>query len=209
MGKIKYYAVREGRKNGVFKSWAECSKQIHGYSGALYKSFKTEREANEYLEQTDIVNSIKHNSEESIIEELNSNEMVVYVDGSNLGDGSKFSWGAIIFSKEGKHCISGNSGDKRFIQYRNISGELFATVHAINYAYKSRMKKVVIYHDYSGIRHWALGEWRTKNELSRYYKSYIDSMKNKIEIEFIKVKGHTGDKFNEEADILAKAELGI
>ena len=30
----KYYAVRKGRKTGVFATWAECQKQVTGFSGA-------------------------------------------------------------------------------------------------------------------------------------------------------------------------------
>ena len=35
----KYYAVRTGRKTGVFMTWAECQKQVMGFSGAEFKSF--------------------------------------------------------------------------------------------------------------------------------------------------------------------------
>ena len=37
--KQKFYVVWEGRKTGVFSTWAECSAQVSGYSGAKYKSF--------------------------------------------------------------------------------------------------------------------------------------------------------------------------
>lgn len=45
----KLYAVRRGRKTGIFNTWNECKKQTHGYSNAKYKSFKTIEEANAYL----------------------------------------------------------------------------------------------------------------------------------------------------------------
>lgn len=32
---IKYYAVREGRKPGVYHTWEECLSQIKGHKGAL------------------------------------------------------------------------------------------------------------------------------------------------------------------------------
>ena len=41
----KYYAVRTGRKTGVFMTWAECQKQVTGFSGAEFKSFPTMEEA--------------------------------------------------------------------------------------------------------------------------------------------------------------------
>ena len=45
MASKKYYAVLKGRKPGVFTSWKDCEQQIKGFSGALYKSFKTKEEA--------------------------------------------------------------------------------------------------------------------------------------------------------------------
>src|SRR5690349_9689882 len=39
--KSKYYVVWSGAKPGVYSSWNECQKQIHGYPNAKYKGFKT------------------------------------------------------------------------------------------------------------------------------------------------------------------------
>ena len=41
----KYYAVRKGTVTGIFRTWEECKKNVHGYSGAEYKSFKTLEDA--------------------------------------------------------------------------------------------------------------------------------------------------------------------
>ena len=48
----KFYAVKEGRNIGIFESWIDCKKQVDGYSGAKYKSFKSRKEAMEYLDST-------------------------------------------------------------------------------------------------------------------------------------------------------------
>lgn len=45
----KYYAVKIGRKEGIFSSWDECKEQVHGYPGAVYKSFSTLEEAENFL----------------------------------------------------------------------------------------------------------------------------------------------------------------
>lgn len=37
--KPKFYVVWKGHEPGVYKTWAECQKQISGFSGAMYKSF--------------------------------------------------------------------------------------------------------------------------------------------------------------------------
>ena len=45
----KYYAVKVGRKTGIFETWDECKGYVSGYPGALYKSFKSMSEASEYM----------------------------------------------------------------------------------------------------------------------------------------------------------------
>jgi ribonuclease HI len=206
----KYYAVKNGREIGIFDNWADCNKQISGFSGAIYKSFKKYEDAEEYFKGQEHKQSQRWDCEKDIIDNLGEKEMIAYVDGSNLGDGSAFSWGIVTFSKDlGKFVFNGKSEDKRFIGYRNIAGELFAVVNAVKFAINSKIDKIIIYHDYSGIRHWALGEWKTKNDLSRFYQNFFKKIDEYIEYEFVKVEGHTNDKFNEEADRLAKDALGM
>ncbi|ANE46932.1 ribonuclease H [Paenibacillus swuensis] len=45
MAKSKFYVVWAGRAPGIYTSWPECQKQIHGYTGAKYKSYESEAEA--------------------------------------------------------------------------------------------------------------------------------------------------------------------
>ena len=45
----KYYAVRQGVKPGIYKTWEDCQMQVKGYKGAEYKSFKDISEAAEYV----------------------------------------------------------------------------------------------------------------------------------------------------------------
>jgi hypothetical protein len=44
----KFYAVRKGRTVGIFRTWAECKKQVDGVTSE-FKSFVTEAEARIYL----------------------------------------------------------------------------------------------------------------------------------------------------------------
>ncbi|MCC0726749.1 RNase H1/viroplasmin domain-containing protein [Clostridioides sp. ZZV14-6045] len=48
MGK-KFYAVKVGRKPGIYLTWKECSKQVNKYSGSLFKSFNTLEEAQNFI----------------------------------------------------------------------------------------------------------------------------------------------------------------
>jgi hypothetical protein len=45
----KYYAVRIGRKPGIYQSWNECEQYVKGYPNAKYKLFSTLRDAELYL----------------------------------------------------------------------------------------------------------------------------------------------------------------
>ena len=37
----KYYAVKAGKKPGIYESWAACKSMVDGYKGAIYKGFMT------------------------------------------------------------------------------------------------------------------------------------------------------------------------
>lgn len=46
----KFYAVKNGIQPGVYTTWDECKKNVHGFSGAIYKSFTTKEEAERFIE---------------------------------------------------------------------------------------------------------------------------------------------------------------
>lgn len=49
MSKKKFYAVKRGVVPGIYESWEECSKNVNGYSGSIYKGFETRAEAVKWL----------------------------------------------------------------------------------------------------------------------------------------------------------------
>ena len=49
MKKKSWYAVRKGRREGLYRTWDECRKQVIGYPGASYKGFYTQEEAEAFL----------------------------------------------------------------------------------------------------------------------------------------------------------------
>jgi len=54
---------------------------------------------------------------------------------------------------------------------------------------------------------WATGKWKAKTELTKKYKKLYDYYSKFIEINFSKVKAHTGNTYNELADKLAKKAI--
>ncbi|KAL3869080.1 hypothetical protein ACJMK2_041806 [Sinanodonta woodiana] len=46
---MPYYAVRKGRKIGIFHDWESCREQVNGFAGARYKKFSSEAEAQNFI----------------------------------------------------------------------------------------------------------------------------------------------------------------
>lgn len=43
--KEKYYVVWSGREPGIYRTWAECERQVKGVEGARFKSYESQSEA--------------------------------------------------------------------------------------------------------------------------------------------------------------------
>ena len=80
---------------------------------------------------------------------------------------------------------------------------------AIRKALELGLREVSVFYDYAGIKAWASGEWKRNKKGTKEYYNYILSVKDKIDIRFVKVRGHSGVEGNEEADRLAKKAVGI
>ena len=46
---MKIYAVKVGRKPGIYLTWSDCQEQINGFSNAKFKSFSSYDEAHNFL----------------------------------------------------------------------------------------------------------------------------------------------------------------
>ena len=193
----KYYAVKRGLKTGIFRTWDECKASVNGYSGAIYKSFKTQAEAEAYL------------GGEAVEIQKNLNCVEIYVDGSyHVGTG-EFSYGMVVLNgtEEEKYCKSFQ--DEELASMRNVAGEIKGAEAAMQYALDHGIKEIAIYHDYEGIARWCLGEWKTNKEGTKAYKAFYDKASQQVKIRFVKVTGHSNNKYNDMADELAKQALGI
>ncbi|MDO7269858.1 ribonuclease H1 domain-containing protein [Shouchella clausii] len=59
MAKQKYYVVWKGRKQGIFRSWADCEAQVKGYPQARFKSFPTLAEAEAAFQGQSMASSVR------------------------------------------------------------------------------------------------------------------------------------------------------
>ncbi|MCR4903574.1 MAG: ribonuclease H family protein [Butyrivibrio sp.] len=193
----KFYAVRKGKKAGIYNSWDECKAQVDGFSGAEYKSFKTKEEALTYMGE-EVCNTKK-----------DPDGVIAYVDGSFNIATKEFSYGMVILRDSKEFTFNKKFYDEELSSMRNVAGEIKGAEAAMRYAIDEGLSEITIYYDYAGIANWCLGAWKTNKEGTIAYKAYYDSIKDKVRIYFEKVKGHSGDKYNDMADELAKKALGI
>lgn len=200
----KVYAVRKGRQTGLFYSWPQCQEQIKGFSGAEYKSFKTEEEANAYL--TGVVNKAVPFLPTG---KTSDDVMLAYVDGSYNIATKEYSAGVVILWKGEEVTFSQKGNDPELAPMRNVAGETMGAKIAMNYALEQGVPTIVIYHDYEGIEKWCTNAWEAKQEGTKKYKQFYEKAAKQLEIHFVKVKAHSGDKYNEQADQLAKAALQL
>lgn len=201
---MKYYAVRVGRKPGIYTTWNECQKVVIGYPGAVYKSFSTEQEAKGFM-NVSVEKSVAINTSEI----KDSDVVVAYVDGSYVDELKKYSYGCVLFYQDNKYTLSGSDDDSECVSMRNVAGEILGCITAVSWAIENGAKKIEVYYDYEGIEKWALGMWKANKKGTIRYKEFISQAVKNIDISFIKVAAHTGVEYNEEADRLAKTELGL
>ena len=198
-----YYAVKEGREIGIYETWPECQGQVKGYSGAVYKKFSTYEEAEDFV----------YGNEEKLVEKtldsIGESEMIAYVDGSFDVKNRLYSYGAVLFTIEGKTTYAEKEDDENLVDMRNVAGEIRGAMVAMDKALSMGKDTLYLHYDYMGIEKWATGEWKANKYGTQKYRDYYNSIKDKLNVVFIKVKAHSGDEYNEEADSLAKSALGI
>lgn len=203
----KYYAVKEGKSRGIFRTWEECKASVLGYSGAVYKSFKTEGEALAYL-------GVERDDKPA--ENLPANNVCksddcvkIYVDGSYNSATEEFSYGMVVLTENGEEKYNEKFNDSELAAMHNVAGEIKGAEAAMQYAIDHQISEIEIYHDYEGIARWCLGQWKTNREGTKAYKAFYDEASRQVRIRFVKVTGHSNDKYNDMADQLAKEALGI
>lgn len=198
----KYYAVRVGRVPGVYDTWPECQEQVNGYSSAVYKGFKTRKEAENFLIP------LTRSTTNALIGTMET-QAVAYVDGSYDSATNTFSYGMVLFHGNRElHCSKKFTGSS-LAKMHNVAGEIKGAEAAMQYCLDNGLTSVTIYHDYEGVAKWCTGEWKAKKAGTIAYAEFYREVCSKVQIRFVKVKGHSGDRYNELADRLAKGALGL
>ncbi len=193
-----YYAVKEGRTIGIYNTWSECESEVKGYPGAKFKKFSSEKEAQDFIGIG--------KEDRALSQSLNIKEAIAYVDGSFDINTFNYSYGLVLIYEGEIETYSGKYNDE-LSSMRNVAGELKGARVAMEKAIDKGIDRIYLHYDYKGIEEWALGRWKTNKEGTRAYKTYYDSIVDRLEVVFVKVKAHSGVEYNELADKLAKDAL--
>lgn len=189
-----YYAVREGKKTGIFESWEEAEGYVVGYPNAIHKGFNSKEAAEAFMYKTELDPEIP-----------NSLSLQAYVDGSFSEEKDLYSCGVVILNqdKELIEEITATGNDEQFIDMRNVAGELLGAMTAIEYAIENEYKQIEVFYDYIGVEMLTVDGWDTVGAGAQMYKAFISSNENELNIVFNKIPREE----NKAADRLAKKAL--
>lgn len=185
MPKQKFYAVKSDSEKKIVTSWTECEKLTHGVKGVLFKSFGSREEAEAWL---------------SGMVKPAAGGIRVFVDGS-FSPSFKHSGWAFVVTENDKELARGSGITAFEAESRNIDGEVMASYQAMRWLDAHDMNGVIC-HDYEGVARWAMGEWQAKSNIAKMYVSASKPYLHRVKFE--KVAAHTGVKWNELVDQLAK-----
>lgn len=217
----KFYAVLDGhsKKPLILETWDQCKKEVTGAKGVKFKSFPTKEEALSFItmhgeelpssadvlkpETTALIST--EEKSESLPEDQAEDQVIIYVDGSYELTTTRYAYGLVVVH-EGKEIHAECEAVKgEYSSMRNVAGEVMGAMKAMTYAKENGYSNLVLYFDYQGIESWALGTWKRNNPLTEGYHSFFLSIKKDLHVKFRKVKGHSGDRYNDRADELAKS----
>ena len=198
--KKKYYAVKVGKKPGVYSSWDECKRQTQGYPCAEFKSFGSYEEAQAFIKVKGFVGTYK------------AGEAVeIWTDGSCL-DNQR---GRYV----GYSCYFGENDERNYyggqLVGTNNVGEMIAVIKALEIMGKGG--NVIVYTDSTYVLQ-GLNKYHNVIEHGNADEILVQDLKNRElwikllnglheydgEFSIQKVQAHVGIEQNEQADRMAK-----
>ena len=125
----------------------------------------------------------------------------MYVDGSHISGATGY--GAVIL-RDGA-VVAELCGPVASIEVggtRQVAGELRAVEEGLRWCAEHGVGEVEIFYDYYGVEKWATGAWKANLPVTRDYGQTV--RQSGIRTRWRKVAAHTGNRWNERADRLAK-----
>lgn len=143
----------------------------------------------------------------------------VYVDGSYSKTEPDVVYGGTVVLQDGEPKFAQRYFCKRdaFTSMNNVGGEVIASMFSLGAVLsladkcEEQDKYVYVYYDYTGVKE-ALpkpkGSWRNLTSPGLlFYRKTMDELFKKfpnVHVDFVKVKGHSGNRWNDVVDSIAK-----
>ena len=210
----KFYAVKRGRKTGLFTVWAECAAQVKGFQGAVYKGFMTEEEARAWLGGVDARAEQPRAAAEMAAPSAPDADYIIHTDGSCLRNpGGAGGWAAVI-ETAATGAVEEKSGGAP--ETTNNRMELTAALMALSAVPEGA--RVALYTDSQYLKNaftkfwlpaWKKRGWKKADGepvLNQDLWVQLDAAFAARQVQFHWVKGHAGNPRNERCDVLARAE---
>lgn len=134
--------------------------------------------------------------------------VLLYTDGSHDKKTGRYSYGVVALLPNGEiHTFGQAMSNPKFAKTWNIAGECEGLLAGLSFCKAHGYNRVRICHDLQGLSHWIRGYFKaatstTTNLVNRFFAHYSD-----MEVGFAKVKGHSGQEFNDLADKLANQAM--
>ena len=199
---MKYYAVRKGRRPGVYTTWPACEEQVKGFPGAVYKAFPTKAQALAFVGHPPPSSPSPLPADDQPA----TDQIHVWVDGSCLQNGEGplyFGWAYVILEGERElHRESGHDVPSETRRHRNVAGEIQAVLQALEWCRARGIMAASIHFDYQGLASWVEGTWKTRTSFTQAYAERVRALG--MTLTWHKVQAHSGATYNELVDRLAR-----
>ena len=137
-------------------------------------------------------------------------DYIIYTDGACLGNPGPGGWAAIIIEKKNETQLSGSEQNTT-----NNRMELCAIINALSSFQSRKNLKIITDSRYviDGInlwlKKWQSNDWKTSTKKPVKNKDLwvrLDILRKEHSVEWVWVKGHSGNHFNEKVDSLARSK---
>lgn len=227
MGKSrkKYYTVVIGRTPGIYYSWygkGGAEEQVRSFPGARYKGFTTLKEAKEYLAYSQGASDSIGNRGVQTKKEMpytaekdeqlvDNGEVILFTDGGCINNPGPGGYGVVLLQGEKRQEIHGG--------YRlttNNRMELMACIVGLKSLGEGFSRPVKVFTDSRYVVNGITKGWAKKWQQNNWMRDKSHSAENidlwselldlaeLIDVSFVWVKGHAGNRENERCDELAK-----
>lgn len=184
-----YYAVRRGRKPGIYRTYAECEKQVSGFSHQEYKKFSSREAAEEYMQEKE-------------------NKAWAFVLGDYNSDTGVYGYGGFLCDGERDYPLSGCANDPDIRTMRADAGKLLGIMAAVRKAEELGIQELTIRYDLTGIEKWATGEWKAGRPGTKAYAEFMNSDERRVRLNFEWVKSGADTERKRKASALAGKAAG-